>query len=167
MVTSGGLVEARSSSGDLNVAVWANLFVTLAAILVLGLVGKCEPSSRRIILPQALGAVCGIVLVHLALRAGVVAAPSWLSERPPQLVNDVVAVFSTLAIVWACACRLELRLLVASLLVVTAYRATAHLWHIDVAPHGFALRVQDIVIAQFVAAALALPLFRGMTRRAA
>ena len=166
VVTSGGIVEERLSSGSLSVAVVANAVVTFVAILVLAFVERRTPLSTRVVIPQILGAACGIVLVHLTLRAGVLAVPSWLSERPPQLVNDAVAVFSTLAVVWACARRLDLRLLVGSLLVVTAYRATAHCWHLDVAPHGFQLRVQDFVLAQFVAAALALPVYRGMTRYA-
>ncbi len=73
--------------------------------------------------------------------------PYWLAERPPQLVNDGVAALSTLLLVWACARRLDLRFLVGALVVVTAYRRTAWLWHLDLPPHGFVLRVQDIVIA--------------------
>jgi hypothetical protein len=167
MVTSTGLVEERSSAGSLNVAVVTNAFVTFAAMLVLGLIQRRVDVSARALLPQAFGAVCGIAVVHLALRMGLLAAPSWLSERPAQFMNDAVAVFSPLAIVWACARRLDLRLLVSALLVVTAYRVTAPFWHLDVAPHGFAFRIQDFVIAQFVAAALALPLYRMMTKHAA
>jgi hypothetical protein len=166
MVTSGSLVEERSSSGSPSVALVANALITFAAVLVLGLVQRRVALARRVVLPQALGAVCGILVVHLALWTGLLAAPVWLSERPAQLVNDAVAVFSALAIVWACAGRLDLRLLVGALLVVTAYRATARFWQLDVAPHGFLFHVQDLVIAQFVAAALALPLYRGMTRHA-
>jgi hypothetical protein len=166
MVTSTGLVEERSSSGSLNVAVTVNALVTLGAILVLGLVQRRVATSGRALLPQALGAACGIAVVHVALRMGLLVAPSWLSERPAQFMNDAVAVFSTLTVVWACARRLDLRLLVSALLVVTAYRVTAPFWHLDVAPHGFAFRIQDFVIAQFIAAALALPLYRTMTKHA-
>ncbi len=166
MVTSTGLVEERSSSGSLSVAVVVNAVVTLGAMLVLGLVQRRVATSGRALLPQALGAACGIAVVHVALRMGLLVAPSWLSERPAQFMNDAVAVFSTLGIVWACARRLDLRLLVSALLVVTAYRVTAPFWHVDVAPHGFAFPVQDLVLAQFVAAALALPLYRGMTQHA-
>ena len=166
MVTSTGLVEERSSSGSLNVAVVANALVTLAAILVLGLVQRRVAISGRTLLPQAFGAACGIAVVHLALRMGLLVAPSWLSERPAQFMNDAVAVFSTLTVVWACARRLDLRLLVGALLLVTAYRVTAPFWHLDVAPRGFTFRVQDFVLAQFVGAALALPLYRRMTRHA-
>ena len=164
VVTSIGLVEERSSSGSPRVALVANAFVTFGAILILGLVQRRVAVSGRAIWAQAFGAACGIGLVHLALRMGLVPAPSWLSERPAQFMNDAVAVFATLTIVWACARRLDLRLLVGALLVVTAYRVTAPLWHMDAAPHGFLFRVQDLVLAQFVAAALALPLYRQMTR---
>jgi hypothetical protein len=167
MVTSGSLVEERSSSGSPSVALVANALITFGAVLVLGLVQRrVVPLARRVILPQALGAVCGILLVHLALWAGLLETPVWLSERPAQFVNDAVSVFSALAIVWACARRLDLRFLLGALLVVTAYRVTARFWQLDVAPHGFLFHVQDLVIAQFVAAALALPLYRGMTRHA-
>lgn len=167
MVTSTGLVEERVSAGSLNVAVVTNAFVTFAAVLVLGLVQRRVDVTARGLLPQAFGAVCGIAVVHLALRVGLLVAPSWLSERPAQLMNDAVSVFSTLALVWACARRLDLRLLVSALLIVTAYRVTAPFWHLDAAPHGFAFRIQDFVIAQFVATALALPLYRTMTKHGA
>jgi hypothetical protein len=163
-VTSGGIVEERLSSGSLNVALGVNAVVTFAATLVLALIQRRAPLSLSLIVPQVLGAACGIVCVHLALRAGVLAAPSWLSERPAQFVNDAVAVFATLAVVWACAYGLDLRLLVGAMLVVTAYRVTAHCWHLDLPPQGFQFRVQDFVIAQFVGAALALPVYRAMTR---
>jgi hypothetical protein len=166
MVTSTGIVEERLSSGSPNVSLVVNACVTFAAIVVLGLVQRRAPLSTRIILPQAIGAVCGIGVVHLALWAGILAAPSWLSERPPQLVNDAVAVFSTLALVWACASRLNLPLLVGALLLLTAYKITARFWHLDASPHGFLFRVQDLVLAQVVAAALALPIYRTMTRHA-
>jgi hypothetical protein len=164
-VTSGGIVEERITSGSPGVAFVANALITFTAILVVALVQRRAPWRKTVVLPQAFGAVCGIALVHVALRLGVFAAPSWLSERPPQLVNDAVAVFSTLALVWACARRLDLRLLVGALLAVTAYRMTSCFWHLDVAPHGFLFRVQDLVIAQVLAVALALPVYRGMTRQ--
>jgi hypothetical protein len=163
-VASGGIVEERVSSGNPAVALVANAFVTFVAILVLALVQRRVSLSVAVVLPQAAGALCGIAFVHLALRLGFVAAPPWLSERPPQLVNDAVAVFSTLAVVWACASRLDARLLAAALLALTAYRVTSQHWHLDLAPHGFLLSVQDLVIAQVVAVALALPVYRGMTR---
>lgn len=166
MVTSAGLIEERSSSGDPSVALVVNAVVTFAAILVLGLVQRRGAVSCSVVLPQVLGALCGIAAVHAAVRMGAVAAPSWLSERPLQFMNDVVAAFCTLALVWACARSLDLRLLVGALVAVSAYRAAAPLWHLDAPPNGFALRVQDIVIAQFAATALALPLYRKMTRYA-
>jgi hypothetical protein len=168
VVTCGGILEERVSSGDPDVGLVVNVFVTLASVLLLGLLQRGTPiATPRVLVPQGIGAAFGIVAVHLALRLGLVSAPSWLCERPPQLVNDAVALFSTLAVVWACARGLSLRLLVAALLVLTLYRATGRFWHLDAAPHGFVVTVQDFVLAQFAAAALALVVYRKMTRQAA
>jgi hypothetical protein len=43
---------------------------------------------------------------------------------------------------------------------MTAYRATASAWHLDQAPHGFQTTIQELVVAQFIAAALGLLVFR-------
>jgi hypothetical protein len=164
LVTSVGIVEERLSAGSPTIALVVNALVSGSALLVLALVQRRRPLSVEVITSELLGAATGVLLVHAAVRGGLVSAPYWLAERPPQLVNDVVAVLSTLLLVWACARRVDLRFLVGALLVVTAYRATAGLWHLDLPPRPFALRVQDIVIMQFVAAALALPLYRHTTR---
>jgi hypothetical protein len=166
LVACGGIVEERVSSGDPGVAVAANLFVTLAAFLVLRALRKGGPVGPGVVASQIAGALCGIAVVHLALRAGVVASRPWLSERPPQLVNDAVAVFSTLALVWACARGMSLRLLAAALLVLAAYRQSWRFWHLDAAPHGFAISVQSFVVAQVVAAAVALVVYQGVSRHA-
>jgi hypothetical protein len=166
VVTCGGIVEERLSAGSPGVAFTANALVTFAAILALCLVqGRARLS--RAALPQAVGAACGIVAIHLALRIGIFHAAPWMSERPPQLVNDAVAVGSTLAVVWACARQLNTRLLVGTLVVLTVYRSTARFWHLDLPPHGFLLTVQDCVVAQCVAGALALAIYREMSRDAA
>jgi hypothetical protein len=164
VVTCGGILEERLSSGSPGVAVAANALVTFGAILALGLVQRRAPFSNRAAVPQALGAACGIVAVHLALRLGIVHLAPWMSEKAGQFVNDAVAVFSTLAVVWACARGLSLRLLIGALVVLTAYKMTGRFWHLDVAPHGFVITVQDFVVAQFVAGVVALTVFREMTR---
>jgi hypothetical protein len=75
-------------------------------------------------------------------------------------------VFATLTVVWAFAKRLDLRLLIAALAVALIYRATGRFWHLDAAPRGFLVPVQDLVLAQLACAALALPLYGWMTRDA-
>ncbi len=167
IVTCGGIVEERLSAGSPVIAMAANALVTFAAILALGVVQLRAPHSSRAAVPQVLGAACGILAIHWALRLGIIHAAPWMSERPPQLVNDLVAVGTTLALVWACARGLDARLLAGALVALTAYRSSAQLWHLDLAPHGFQVTVQDFVVAQFVAGAIALGLFREMTRRAA
>jgi hypothetical protein len=165
-ITCGGIVEERLTSGSPVVALVANGFVTFVALLVLGLVQRRDTTAWSFV-PQALGAALGILAVHGALRLGLVQAAPWMSERPAQLVNDAVAVFSTLALVWACARGLRLHLLLGALVALTLYRATAPLWHLDASPRGFVVPVQDFVVAQFVAAALALLVYRGVDRREA
>jgi hypothetical protein len=165
LVTSGGIVEERLSSGSLDRGVVVNALMTVASIGLLVLVQRRVPRTRRVLIAQAFGALLGILGVHLALRSGVIAGAPWLSERPAQLVNDVVAVFAVLAVVWACAERLDWRLLAAAALLVVLYRATGKLWHLDVAPHGFVVSVQDLVMAQCVGAAVALLLYRNATLR--
>jgi len=165
LVTSGSLVEERLSRGSGGVAMIANAFVTLAAVALVSFVRERTPSAQ-VLVPQAVGAAVGVAAVHLVLRAELLPTPSWLSERPAQLMNDAVAVFSVLLVAWACARRLDLRLLVGALLAVTAYRMTGRHWHLDDAPLGFRFRVQDLVCAQLAATAFALALYREMTRRA-
>jgi hypothetical protein len=164
LVTSGGIVEERLSTGNPIVALAVNAAVSGAAILLLALFQRRLPLSPALFVSQTLGAAISVLLVHVAVRSGFVVAPYWLAERPPQLVNDAVAVVSTLLLVWACARRFDLRFLIGALALVTAYRVTSRFWHLDLPPHPFALRVQDIVLLQFTAAAIALPLYRQATR---
>jgi hypothetical protein len=145
IVTSGGIVEERLSAGSPHVGVVVNALVTFASILTLGLLHRRAPLVARVIVPQVAGAALGVLGIHLALRWGWIAGAPWLAERPAQLVNDAVAVLATLMVLWA-------------------YRATGSLWHLDAAPHGFMVTVQDLVIAQLACAALALPLYQWMTR---
>jgi hypothetical protein len=67
--------------------------------------------------------------------------------------------------VWGCARNLDARVLGTGLVFVTAYVVTACRWHLDRAPHGFAATVQQLVAAQFLAAAIALAIFRVLTLR--
>lgn len=165
-VTSGGIVAERLSGGSVAVGSTVNALVTFASILTLALLHRRGPLVSSVVVPQLAGAALGILGVHLALRWGWIAGAPWLTERPAQLVNDAVEVLATLAVVWACARGLDLRLLVGALVVAAVYRTTGHLWHLDAAPRGFLVPVQDLVIAQLVCAALALPIYRTMTRDA-
>jgi len=167
VITSAGIVEERLSAGSVGVGLFVNGFVLLASILSLGVVRRRASGAANVLLAQTLGAIVGIAIVHLALRGGWIPRPSWLAERPAQLVNDGVAVLATLALVWACAHKLDLRLLVFALATVTLYKATGRFWHLDVPPGGFAVRVQDLVVAQVGATALALAIYRQLTIHAA
>ncbi|MGD0529492.1 MAG: hypothetical protein ABSE49_30420, partial [Polyangiaceae bacterium] len=109
--------------------------------------------------------IVGVAVVHLLLRREALPGAPWLSERPAQLVNDAVAVSCLLALAWASARDLDVRLLVLAFLVVTAYRVTASMWHVDQAPGGFQATVQQLVVAQLVGAAIALAVWRSLRGR--
>jgi len=123
------------------------------------------PRALTVLAPQLCGAVVGVLLVHALLRREALGVVPWLSERPAQLVNDAAAVAGFLALVWAAAGGLDARLLVIAFTGVTLYRVTSPMWHLDRAPGGFHTSVQDLVVAQLVAAALALGLFRTILLR--
>jgi hypothetical protein len=179
LATSGGIAGERITRGAFSVALLANAAATFAALLAMLptmrrlLVSFAEISDSAgreiriarlgplaVLAPQLVGAACGIVLVHLMLRLEALPVFPWLSEKPAQLVNDAVAAFGLLALVWAAAEALNPKLLVLAFLGVTLYRASAPAWHLDHAPGGFQTSIQELVVAQFVAAALALAVFR-------
>ncbi len=175
LATSGGIAEERVTRGAFDVALIANAITTvvsLAAVVLMARRGRgsfargSRPVQALALLgPQLLGAVAGIALVHVLLHREALATLPWLSERPAQFVNDAVAICSVLALVWASAAGLDTRLLVLAFLGVTAYRMTSSIWHVDDAPGGFHTSVQECVVAQFVAAALALGVFRAARNR--
>ncbi|AKU95145.1 hypothetical protein AKJ09_01809 [Labilithrix luteola] len=160
VAVSGGIVGERVSEGNLQVALAANALVTLLSVLVLVFTTRARGvPCMTYVATQGFGALLGIALVHQVLRGSGLAFP-WLSEGPAQLVNDLVATFGVLALVFGMARGADLRALAASLLLVTAYRATSGMWHLDHAPHGFLFTVQQLVVAQVAAVALAMVAFR-------
>lgn len=165
LITSGGILGERISGGDVLVALGVNVLVTSVSILVL--LVTLERRRGLSFLAQGAGAVLGIALVHLLVHLRLTAELPWLSERPAQLVNDATAVAATLILVWACAKQLDARVLIGAFLLVTAYRATAGHWHLDRAPGGFELTVQQLVVIQFAASAFGMLLFTHLHRRRA
>lgn len=167
VVTSGGLVEERVSLGSVYGGLVVNAFVTVAAVILLVLAQRAASGGapRAARLAQAIGAAAGILGVHLALHVGWVAGAPWLTERPLQLVNDAVAVFATLGVVWACAEGVHLGIFAVAITLVLAYRVTGGLWHLDAAPQAFSVSVQNLVMAQFAAVAVAVALYRTVVPR--
>jgi hypothetical protein len=166
LATSGGIAGERVTLGRLGVALLANAAATVAAVIAARTtIRRARPLA--VLVPQGLGAVAGVVLVHLLLRRAALGPFPWLSEAPAQLVNDGVAVAGLLALSWACARRLDPYLLVLAFLLVTFYRVTAPMWHLDRAPGAFRATVQQLVVAQLVAAAIALGVFRAFWDHAA
>lgn len=160
VAVSGGIVGERVSEGSLPVALAANALVTLVSVVVLLLTARAQGMPVMTYLgAQGFGALLGIFLVHQALRGTGLALP-WLSERPAQLVNDLVATFGVLALITGMARGADLRALLVCLLVLTVYRATSSMWHLDAAPHGFVFTVQQLVVAQVAAVALAMVAYR-------
>jgi hypothetical protein len=175
LATSGGIAGERITRGAFQMALLANAVTTIVALVAVvvtmrrmrasagsprRLTMSVRPHTLTVLIPQVAGAAAGIVLVHVLLHREALAILPWLSERPAQFVNDVVAVAGVLALVWASAAGLDTRLLVLAFLGVTIYRVTAPIWHVDHVPGGVQTSVQEFVVAQFVAAALALGVFR-------
>lgn len=169
LVTSGGILGERVSGGDLRVALAVNALVTVVSVLVLLVTLKRQLARTRVasLVAQIGGAAFGITLVHLLVRYRLSAEIPWLAEGPAQLVNDATAAAATLVLVWACARGLDARVLLGAFALVIAYRVTAGHWHLDHAPGGFALTVQQLVVFQFAASALGLLLFTHLHRRRA
>lgn len=168
LATSGGIVGERATAGAPGVALAVNALVTVIAIVVLAatwrLTGRLGASSLA---AQAVGASVGIALVHVVVRQRVQLELPWLSERPLQLVNDVIATGATLILIRACQRGLDARVFAASLVLVTVYRVTGLHWHLDQAPQGFRMTVQQLVVTQFAATAIGLLIFTHLTRRSA
>ncbi len=172
---SGSVVGERLSLGDVR---WSGVALALVfALSVVALALTTWPLSRSfvdvesgareqlrpfaILATQIVGALCGIGLIHVILRASEPSALSWMSQSPAELVNDAVAVSGLLTAVWACSTR-ELRVdwLWTMLCVLLVYRETTPHWHLDHGPHAFQATVQELVAAQFIAVATGLLAFR-------
>ena len=135
LVVCAGVLAERVSRGALDVAVFAQTVTTLAALCV----------------------------AHAAVRSSSVADSGLLVERPAQLVNDAVAVFAPLAIIWASSRRPPSTLaLAATLLVVIAYHASGSAWHLDAG--RFDHSVQDLVTAQLGASTVGVTTLRVVLR---
>ena len=145
VVACGGILADRLSLGDVKVATVAHVVLTIA---VIGLVHAQRRSiDAHRLGAQMAGAAVGIMLAHAVIQSAAIGAAPWLDERPGQLVNDAVAVFAPLAIVWASTRRPPSTVvLVGTLLLVTVYRATGSMWHLDAAP--FVYSVQDLVTGE-------------------
>src|SRR4051812_47806019 len=103
VITSAGLLAQRLSPGDLRVATAADALSAVVAIGVLALTFRPflragTTAATPIIGGHAIGGLLGVASVHLALRVLPGGPHPWLSERPAQLVNDLVAVFGALAL---------------------------------------------------------------------
>jgi hypothetical protein len=176
ITTSAGVVAERLLGGNVEAALSVDVAVLGVAILAMTLTsrplatffGDTEDAnwlvrlrSGAVLLPQLLGVLSGIALVHLSLRYSGFSALQWMSERPAQFINDAVAALGTLAAVWACASRpLRMCLLLEMLGLLLLYRATGQHWHVDHAPRVFRASIQELVAAQVIAAATGLLAFR-------
>jgi hypothetical protein len=162
LVACGGVLAARVSRGDLTVALAAHIALTIAMLTMLrpqwSGCARDRVAAMRLTV-QIVGAAAAIVLAHAGVREFATRAFPWLSERPCQLVNDAVVVFAPLAVVWASSRhRPSTPVLVATLLLVSAYRLTASLWHLDAARYSYS--VQDFVTGEFAGLALGVATFR-------
>jgi len=165
LAASGGIAGERVTLGRLAIGLVANATATVAAIVVARTTME-RGHPLAVLVPQLVGAAAGVALVHLLIQRAALGEYPWLTEGPAQLVNDAVAVTGLLALAWACARDLNPYLLGLAFLVVTAYRMTSSMWHLDQAPGAFHATVQQLVVAQLVGAAIGLGLWRALWRRA-
>jgi hypothetical protein len=188
-VTSSCILAERLARGDSRVALWASATVASAAMIVLALTlrpfrtrfgaersiaGVALHRVRAVsaILAQSLGALLGVMLVHFVLRACLLEGRPWLCERSPQLVNDLVATFGALLLVWGAAHRpLGALASIAAVGIAVAYAVTSSHWHLDApvlpavrsllgASRGVSVSVQSSVLAQLACIAVGVGAFR-------
>lgn len=184
LIISATIVGERLFPGDLRVVITANVIAAAAAMLVLlftfrpfltwfaadrRAMGRSIQRRRVVatIAAHSAGALVGVALIHLALRGTALPARPWLSERPPQLVNDLVAVFGALLLVWSSARRPFGALFgLGALAIALAYAITSHRWHLDALPPATiaaSLRSSSVqlgVLGQLVCVALGTSIFR-------
>lgn len=178
-VISAGVIGERLRAGSVRTALLVDVIVLFAGILATTLtarplnvrfeelrdggeaplVTRLRPSV--ILALQIAGIACGITLAHIVLKRSHVSALAWMCECPPQFVNDAIASLGTLAAVWACASRrIRMDLLIVMFGVLLLYGLTRRHWHVDRAPFGFEMPIQELVVAQVVATATGLLAFR-------
>lgn len=163
MVTCGGLLAQRVSRGDVHVAAIAHIILTCAVMLFAYGVRHYRELELSEVAPrialQLVGAGLGIAVAHGMLQSSSLGAAPWLCERPLQLVNDAVAVFVPIALVWAATRRPpNTSVLVATLVIVTIYRLTGTYWHLDAG--AFQHTVQELVTIELAGAALGVTAFQ-------
>jgi hypothetical protein len=163
LATSGAILAARLSEGSVRAALIGNAIVTIVAIACMRAVRR-RALSEIDALVQAVGAFAGVLVAHAWAHHLATQIP-WLCERPAQLVNDCVAATAVLGIIWAAARDLDWRWLTLSLAIVTAYHATSAHWHLDRAPHAFTFTVQQVVVAEALASAVALAVFHALASK--
>lgn len=178
-LVSAGVVGERLRAGSVHTALIVDALVLVAGIVVTTLTSRPlnllfaaisndgdAPILMRlrpsvVAVPQLVGMMSGIALVHLILRRSNVSALTWMCECPPQFVNDIVATVGTFAAVWACAARrIRIDLLIATLGLLLLYGHTRQHWHVDRAPFPFEMTIQELVVAQVIATATGLLAFR-------
>jgi hypothetical protein len=154
VVSSAGILAERVAKGDAPVAIMATIATAGTTVLVVAATFRTlvaappvEAAAGRaphrgwpscVIPSQALAALLGVVLVHVAVRLSDLRACAWLCEEPRQLVNDLAAAFGALGLVWGCARRPVGALAsLGAVAICAAYSLTAPRWHLD--PWGVSL----------------------------
>jgi hypothetical protein len=189
VIVSSGILVERLAPGNLWIVTLANVIGATASLLVLAFTfrpfltrfeslppGPAAALLRRralaMIVAQSLGAALGVLAVHLVLRSSALPARPWLSERPPQLVNDIVAVFGALALIWSCARRpFGVLAGLAALALALGYALTSSRWHLDAPPPSSvrdlatslrSVSIQLGVLGQLACTAIATTTFRRL-----
>ncbi|MFT3764090.1 MAG: hypothetical protein QM820_00975 [Minicystis sp.] len=182
LISSAGILAERVAQGDARVVVLADAAAAATAVIVLATTFRSFITPRadggsgvpvtgpsRVIGAQALGAVLGVGLVHLALRGSSLRACGWLCEEPRQIVDDLAAVFGALALVWGSARRpVGPFASLAAVAIAALYALTSPRWHLDawraeILQGSFrSISVQIAVLVQLACTAVGVGIFRRL-----
>jgi len=182
IISSAGILAERVERGDARVVGLATAAAAATGVLVLAMTlrrslapahgpEEAPPTASPagpspVIAAQAVGALLGVVAVHLALRGSSLLSCGWLFEGPRQLVNDFAAVFGALGLVWGCLRRpLGSFASVAAIALVALYALTSTRWHLDAwSAEGSlsSISVQFAVLAQLASTAVGVAVFHRL-----
>ena len=158
--TSVAILAERVTAGAYGAALAGDVVTTIVAVAVSVYAWRARLHCKSL-LWTSVGAALAIFAVHAAIAR--FRPTPWLDETPRQVVNDVISAIAILGLIAVIgAKRIELARFVAITAPVAAYALTHAHWHVDRAPNGFAMTVQQCVVAQFVSVSLGLFAFRAM-----
>ncbi len=181
IISSAGILAERVERGDARVVALATAAAAATGVLLLATTFRrslaplhgaeeapaASPATpSRVIGAQALGAILGVVAVHLLLCGSPLRSCGWLCEGPRQLVNDFAAVFGALGLVWGCVRQpVGPFASLAAIALAALYALTSPRWHVDAWTVEGSLRsisVQIAVMSQIACTAVGVAVFHRL-----